>query len=167
MIVAEKINLIEIEWEGPFTLKEIESKKGCNDFGLYQIYGTHHIHGADMLLYIGQANKQKFNKRLSQHEHWIIEESNELKFYIGRLGGIKDIKMEEWNQAVDIAEKLLIYTCSPIYNSSSMNWYGVIEPHTIVVNLGKYMRLPQVASTLWAESDYWKRYENNWKPFEE
>jgi len=163
----ETINLIEIEWEGPYTLDKIKSKNGSNDFGLYQIYGTHNIHGADVLLYIGQANKQKFSARLSQHEHWINEESSDLKFYVGRLGGVANIEVEKWNLAVDIAEKILIYTCSPIYNSSSMNWYGNIEPHTIVVNLGKYMRLPQVASTLWAESDYWKRKETGWKTFEE
>jgi len=37
------INQITIQWEGPFTAKEIREKNDDTDFGIYQVYGNHRI----------------------------------------------------------------------------------------------------------------------------
>ena len=42
-----------------------------NDYGLYQIYGTHPIFGENALLRIGQANAGTFFGRLRWYQaHW-------------------------------------------------------------------------------------------------
>ena len=44
---------VTIEWEGPFSLDYvIEELNGKDNYGLYQIYGTHIVYGAGSLLYL-------------------------------------------------------------------------------------------------------------------
>ena len=151
----ENYNLIEIGWEGPFDLEEVKSFNKREDYGVYQIYGTHNIFGTDSLLYIGKANQQNFATRLLQHEWWLNTEYSEIKLFIGRIGGTKDIDFNDWELRIDLAEKLLIFYCSPPYNTQNINGYGEIEHHTIVLNLGKKNKIPLEVSTLWEESPYW------------
>jgi hypothetical protein len=48
--------IIHIEWEGPFSLKQISDLKGNADKGLYQIYACHPVYGPAQLVYIGQTS---------------------------------------------------------------------------------------------------------------
>ena len=93
-----KIENIRIEWDGPYSLSDIgyneETEKyipsnmlndKCEDFGIYQVYGFHPIYGNDVLLYIGQATKQTFAKRLSQEAWEYNTDYKNIKFYAGRL----------------------------------------------------------------------------------
>ena len=66
------VKLIEIEWEGPFTMEEISNKNKSDDFGIYMAYGQHRIYGENVLLYVGKAEQQKFSVRILQHlnEDW-------------------------------------------------------------------------------------------------
>ena len=86
---------ITINWEGPFTVDEVinnmkdsgKAPEYGNDFGLYQIYGTHILCGKDTLLYIGKSTGQCFSTRLKQHNRdWIINERDkkDIKVFIGR-----------------------------------------------------------------------------------
>jgi hypothetical protein len=68
------LNKIEILWDGPFTLEQIKGFNKSDDYGLYQIYGTHSIYGIDTLLYIGKAQEQKFCVRIPQHQNWLAKE---------------------------------------------------------------------------------------------
>lgn len=160
------LDVIEIEWDGPYTLKQISKLNGPCDYGIYQIYGNHNIKGPETLLHIGQANKRKFNKRIEEHTGWIKDQYSHISIYVGRLGGVNDLEMKDWESFIDIAEKLLIYYCSPPYNSLNISYYGEIENHSIVVNLGKSNRVPQTVSTLWEESHYWDK-DKKWIPFVE
>jgi hypothetical protein len=157
------MTIIEIEWSGPYTYKEVLNFNKKADYGIYQIYGTHTIFGENSLLYIGKAQDQTFGTRISQHEVWFNEELSELKFFIGRLGGIKPTTEKEWAQGINDAEKLLIFFSSPPYNSQNLNDYGDVSG-TIVLNFGKRNRLPMEVSTLYYESDFGKE---KWKIFEE
>lgn len=153
---------IEILWEGPFSSEEIKNLCNSEDYGLYQIYGTHNIFGSDSLLYIGLANNQTFATRLSQHEYWLEWENSEMKIYIGKLGGIKQISEDEWSELIIKAEKLLIYFAKPTHNSSNLNNYGANINNTIVINYGRKNRLPMEVSTFYYDSQFWS---DDWKPY--
>lgn len=155
-----KLIIIEINWQGPFNNDSISNyNRAIEDYGIYQIYGTHNIIGANTLLYIGKAQEQTFAQRISQHQDWIKKEYSDINFYIGRLGGTYQVSNKEWSENIDKAEKLLIYFSSPPYNSQYINDYGQIE-NTIVLNFGKKNRLPIEVSTFWDQSDYYN--DNNW-----
>jgi len=51
-----ELNIINIKWQGPKGLRNIKNfNNQTNNFGVYQVYGPHPIHGKDCLLYIGKA----------------------------------------------------------------------------------------------------------------
>ena len=159
MVKKVELELITLEWEGPLTLDEVKFKNGTTDYGVYQIYGTHNILGPNSLLYIGQANKQTFGTRISQHNNWLTWEPSELKIYVGRCGGVNpEVSLELWEQQIDKAEKMLIYYCTPPYNSSSIIGYGDIK-YTMLLNYGKKNMLPLEVSTIYEESEYVNHYK--------
>src|SRR5690554_2367433 len=114
---------IEVWWQGPYKWEDIKSMQKSKDYGVYQIYGTHNVNGPNALLYIGQAVKRKFGTRILEH-NWTEWEYSNVEIYVGRLGGIKDISIEEWERQIAITERLLIYYCKPPYNTVSINNYG-------------------------------------------
>jgi len=141
-MIEKNIKIIEICWEGPFNTKKVESLDNSGDYGLYQIYGTHTIFGQNSLLYIGKAEQQKFKHRFIQHKEWMHREISDLEIYIGRIGGVNPPLSDKiWTESIDCAEKLLIYFCSPPYNSSNINNSGDYKDK-VVLNFGKKNRLP-------------------------
>lgn len=147
------LSKIEIWWTGPYKWDDIKILKESKDYGVYQIYGTHNVNGPNALLYIGQAIKQKFSQRISQHD-WTEWEYSNVDIYIGRLGGTSQIDIDEWDKLIDVAERLLIYYCKPPYNTININNYGDIE-NTIVINLAQKNRLPMEVSTFYSDSEFW------------
>ena len=129
-----KIENIRIEWDGPYSLIDIgyneETGKytlddilndECKDFGIYQVYGFHPIYGNDVLLYIGQAARQTFAKRLSQEAWEYNADYKNIKFYVGRLFAKNQPPSEKiWDKMIDIAEKMLIFAHEPARNSSNI-----------------------------------------------
>ena len=95
---------VRVEWEGPFCLDYvIEELNRKDDYGLYQIYGTHIVYGASSLLYIGKAEGLTFSQRFSQHRsEWL----------------------SDWREVLRDAEALTIYWHSPAYNSSNIETYN-------------------------------------------
>jgi len=154
---------IEIFWQGPISLDDAIQFKLESDYGIYQIYGTHNILGANTLLYIGKAQGIKYGERLLQHKAWMEYGFSDFQIYLGRLGGTKKISNEEWDEQIITAEKLLIYYCSPPYNSSNINDYGNISD-TIVLNFGKKCQIPVEVSTLYWDSEFWNK--ENWRKSE-
>lgn len=63
------LKLIQIDWQGPFTLNDLVLlTDDSHDYGIYQIYGKHLVYGKDVLLYIGKADQQTIGKRVSQEK---------------------------------------------------------------------------------------------------
>jgi hypothetical protein len=152
----QKLKIIEIEWDGPIEYSQTKGLKESTDFGLYQIYGTHPIFGADSLLYIGKASEQYISTRLGQHENWLFREPSKIELYIGRLGSTMQPDNEQsWTKEIDLAERLLIYNCAPPYNTQFLTDYGQIEGVVIVTNYGKRHRLPFEVSSLSRDGKYW------------
>jgi hypothetical protein len=160
------MTLIEIDWTGPISLTEVMAlSKSKNDIGLYMIYGNHIITRPDSLLYIGKT-AESFSSRFEEHnDDWLSYESSEVKIYLGKLGGLNNIDYQTWAKQIDNAERLLIYYCSPPYNSQGINEKAVNNiKDTIVLNLGKRYRLPFEVSSFYENSEYWEN--ENWKKYE-
>lgn len=153
MLQSNEIDVIHIVWEGPFSIKAALSRKLENDYGLYQIYGTHSIFGQDALLYIGQANGRTFFGHLPWYEgHWEQREPDHYEVYLGRLGGWEPIDERRWGELIDNAEAITVYNVSPPYNRSRIISMTVKEP-TIILNYERRHRLPKCISNLDALQD--------------
>ena len=159
---------IDIDWHGPLTHKDgnIELKKlmkeagpqtnpdDDNFYGIYQIYGTHPIFGPNSLLYIGKADFQETGTRLNQHCEWLEKEPDAVNIYCGFIMGDKTFSIDEaeecWSPLIDIAEKMLIYVCSPPYNSQHVYKapQECKEDNILLFNWGKSARLPYVVSSV-------------------
>ena len=144
--------IVNIWWEGPFTLSEIENKQvGDNqneDYGIYQIYGAHPVYGSNILLYIGKAVQQTLSTRLNQETHWWSnQDAQNIQIYFGRLIG-ETPSENVWTNMIDKAEKLLIFAHRPAHNSSNINSIKNEEvKNTHVLNWGEFKDLqPEVSS---------------------
>ena len=117
--------IYDVYWEGPFEWEKGERE--CKDnHVLYQIYGSHHLYGRDVLLYIGSTLRTPF-ERLREHEEWIEDEYDKMTV---RFGSISDFTGPTWEEqekrkpypktkeyVVEAVEALLIYSNQPAYNS--------------------------------------------------
>jgi len=130
-------------------LSEIKDKKV--NFGVYQIYGSHSIYGADKLLYIGKTVKQTFGIRIAQEGWERNSDEKSIKIYVGHLAGTITPSNEQWSKEIDLAERLLIYSHSPARNSQSIPKIpdkDLLNIH--VLNWGNYRDLlPEVSGARW------------------
>ncbi|MGE8207472.1 hypothetical protein ACQKP0_23585 [Heyndrickxia sp. NPDC080065] len=146
------LKLIQIDWQGPFTLNELNLlKDDSQDYGIYQIYGKHTVYGKDVLLYIGKADQQTIGKRVSQENWWNTNDSKQLKIYAGRLAGKSTPKEEFWSKEIDLAERLLISVHKPAYNSKSLSLLRDVELQDIhILNWGDHRDLlPEISGLRW------------------
>jgi hypothetical protein len=153
MRVVNNVTVLDLVWSGPHQLADLVAFKGAQDYGVYQIYGTHGVNGPDNLLYIGMAPDRPFCVRAPEKE-WIAWEAGRLNFYLGRLAaldGAPDPSDDEWRRLIRIAEAMLIYYCSPPYNSSgiydSPNMRNLL-PNSLVINHKRRHRLPLIVSNI-------------------
>jgi hypothetical protein len=159
------INAIHIKWYGPMTLKEVEQNKYRSDYGVYQIYGVHPVYGRNVLLYIGKSDEQLFSKRFKQHRNlWLNDslEDGNYTIYVGRLMGEFTPNNEEWSRNIDIAERLLIYSHSPAYNSDHINSVGEDRvKNFIIFNWGKRGSLLPEVSGMRMTDKYWEELDKD------
>jgi hypothetical protein len=157
---------IDIYWEGPMNFDEVTSKNRGTDFGIYQVYGYHPIHGDNTLLYIGQANQQTFAERIPQHEDWFDWEGPEIKIYLGRIVGNeqKTATFDEWARQIDIAEAALIQRCQPVWNLRGFNNSIHLAEDYVIFNEGKNYKIPaEIHRTKRKNSAF---ANGSWKPFD-
>lgn len=152
---------IRIKWKGPYSLKDIRNVNDESiDYGIYQIYGTHPIYGSNVLLYIGQANDQTFAKRISQETWEYNEDYKNVQIYAGYIYNLDNAESDNndgvWGKAIKDAEKMLIYSHSPAFNSSNIltisrnkNELKAMEDIRIF-NYGSHRSLmPEVSGEMW------------------
>jgi hypothetical protein len=160
------VTVLDFQWEGPLTVEKAQTASEASDYGLYQIYGTHAVFGSDALLYIGLSDR-KLGIRLAEHyKNWIKWENCVTAIYFGRMGGITQLEESQhiaWGENIRRAESLLIYYCSPPYNSDGIRNLPKF-PATAVLNFRKRHRLPMIVSNLYEHSpvddDRFKLYSN-------
>lgn len=112
------MNIINILWDGPFTLEDLKTLNKPDDYGVYQVYGPNPTHGRVDLLYIGLASQQLFAVRIPIHTDWIkwTRDSSQASIYVGRLSGIETPENAVWERQIVLAERLLIFAHYPPYN---------------------------------------------------
>jgi hypothetical protein len=140
---------INVFWDGPFTIEECKSFHSNEDYGLYQYYGEHLAYGQDSLLYLGKAAKQTFGKRLPEHnwEHWC---SSPHSIYLGRIFSDASMEPREIEAAIDIAERILLLSHNPSFNSSNLNRIGNYDGDVRILNWGlRRQMLPEVSISRW------------------
>jgi hypothetical protein len=117
--IPSRIEYVHLQWDGPITWKEKAKLKSAKDYGIYQIYGYHPVHGADCLLYIGKACDQLFAQRLKQEVDWIYDtDFGRLSIYVGRCSGWEGTPSNrEWARQIELSEKLLILAHRPGWNA--------------------------------------------------
>jgi hypothetical protein len=117
--------VLHLAWEGPFSVSELsELNDPDKDIGIYQIYAHHPVYGYS-LVYIGKAtgrreekNDRTFCARIKE-EKWNTGSENDpqqVAIYVGRLTG-QTPQLAVWRKQIDLAEKLLIHSHAPAYNS--------------------------------------------------
>lgn len=156
------VTLIQIEWEGSYKLLELPKLMNEEiDYGIYQVYGRHPVYGNDVLLYIGKADYQTLGKRISQEDWLYTNDSNNHKIYVGRLHGSQPPTEDLWSTYIDLAERLLIFTHKPAYNSKSIASFPDKELQDIhVLNWGHYRALlPEVSGLRWTSKLDMEEYE--------
>lgn len=140
---------IHVVWSGPYSHSEALQLNSPSDFGLYQYYGDHHVYGSGALLYIGKAQDQTFGRRLSQH-NWEVWASGNIALYIGKIHSENSLELDEWRRQIDLAERILLQSHSPSFNSSNLNTIGHKAEDTRVMNWGARMKLlPESSISRW------------------
>ena len=152
-----EIEIINIKWEGPLTLKKAYEKNGETDFGVYQCYyGDHPVNGLDVLLWIGTApaspsGQMPFGQTLKSHES---EKWNQnIQVYLGRLytkKGSTPLTHREWGEMMERVEMLLAHACSPAFNFEWIKVYPSAvadkDKKLLILNWGKHRSLPAAVS---------------------
>ena len=156
--MMEKI--IHIEWDGPYSLDQLETLKDVHkDHGLYQVYGHHPIYGSNVLLYIGQTCGRTFGERIAEHNFGggSQEDRAHIEVYVGRLkGATATPSSDDWRNEINWAEKLLLYVHGPAYNPQHMMELNEADPRVSdarVFNWGSIRALrPEVSGRRWTKA---------------
>jgi hypothetical protein len=154
MRIVNSVTVLDLVWTGPHLLADLVAFKGAQDYGVYQIYGTHGINGPDNLLYVGMAQDRSFSVRAPEGKEWIPWEAERVSFYLGRLAaldGAPDPSDDEWGRLIRVAEATLIYYCAPPYNSSGVKDSPVMRnllPNSLVINHKCRHHLPLIVSNI-------------------
>jgi hypothetical protein len=127
------------------------------DYGIYQIYGDHPVYGENILLYIGKANQQNYSTRLSEHSDLFASHLYNLRrVHLSYFCEIDDIKKENWGEAIDMAEKILINAHMPVYNAQNIKGLLPVDtPDILICNWGERGRLLPEVSSLRHSGYYW------------
>jgi hypothetical protein len=127
--------LYEVFWVGPYDCDEDNACGKEKGNVLYQLYGSHHLYGRDVSLYIGRTERTPF-KRILEHEEWIQDEYDKMAVRYGSIrefGGWKNWENREKpyppveDSVVKKVEALLIYANQPAYNSRNKSDAEIAE----------------------------------------
>ena len=136
-MAKNKETIYGVCWEEPDNLNEktiAKFEKERKEYVLYQLYGSHHMYGRDVLLYIGRT--ENIRLRLKQHERcWTRYEYDTVRFrvaYVKKFNTWEELDKEKYlinSEVVKKIEALLIRAHQPAYNnmnkSSASNSKGV------------------------------------------
>lgn len=113
---------VVVHWEGPFEWDQYK-KHQKRGHVLYAIYGSHHLYGRDVLLYLGRSTD--VGTRIEDHAWWVEDEYDAVRVRFASVDDFKGwtewLKVERYPPApptlVNDVEALLIYAHQPAYNT--------------------------------------------------
>jgi len=114
----EKHYLVQVFWEGPFSVEQAIERPEAAGQGVYQLYGQHIVFGLNSLLYIGMTDGQTFARRLRQHRDRWLQYETDVSVRLGLLRDHGSLKL------LRNIEALTIWWHSPPYNSKCIWRYG-------------------------------------------
>ena len=140
---------IHLKWRGPYSLRAARGEPG-QTAGLYQYTGMNTVYGPAALLYIGKSNK--VSDRLAGHR---LDEWSSLPgdILIGEV--VETTNLENNERAIDLAERLLIFTHSPAWNAANIARlnFNEMPPDLHIFNWGvRGHLLPEVSVKRWGET---------------
>ncbi len=140
---------IHINWQGPYSLEKATQLTSDIDYGLYQYYGGHSVYGENTLLYLGSATKQTLGQRLLQH-NWHLWSTTPVEIYAGRLCVENKIDLAEARNKLLFAEKILLFSHSPAFNTVNLNSINHNHNDVRIMNWGHRNKLlPEVSISRW------------------
>lgn len=151
-MISLKQTIIHIDWDGAYSIEQlIDLTDERTEIGVYQVYGAHPVYGKDALLYIGKTGNQTFGKRIRQEMWDRTNNYGDIKFYVGRLSGSNTPSKDMWLKEIDLAERLLIYSHKPAFNSMNLQTIPHNDLSNIhILNWGLYNQLlPEVSGLRW------------------
>lgn len=121
-----------IEWEGPYTCENLgDLRNTTQDFGIYQIVGSHAQYGSAILLYVGKATQHVFGEQIIL-DGWRVKERREgsnLQIYVGRLPGLcRSAQPEAWAAQVALIEAEMIHVHAPMFNQVDVERIQAFKP---------------------------------------
>jgi hypothetical protein len=146
--------IVVVHWEGPFEWEQSQ-KRQKHSHVLYAFYGSHHLYGRDVLLYIGRSDDTE--NRIKQHAWWIEWEYDTIKVRLASVfsfpGWAEFEKLKRYPKAktslVADVEALLIFAHTPAYNT--MGKGDLANAGLRILNTGKLGHLlPEVSSLYYA-----------------
>lgn len=144
---------INIEWEGPFQIKDIKKFNTDADHGFYQVYGSHPVYGSNILLYIGRASIQTFGTSIFQEGWGYHNNEYGLQVHLGRLLADEPMNKRQWLKRIEEVFRLLVYAHSPAFNATHIN--NVHEDEALqnyhLLNWKSHRDLlPEISGSRWA-----------------
>ncbi len=163
--MIKNIEVIHIGWEQyEYTEDEISNLNEEYHYGVYQIYGYHPVYGDNTLLYIGKANHQKFSDRLKDRTEFYETVLRPKTLCIGMIYKTDDCNNNNWEEIIDVSEKILIKAHAPAYNSQGIKgliWKDddpINQKNYIIKNWGDYGKLLPEVSSLNVTYSYWNDF---------
>ena len=140
---------IHLNWHGPYSLEDARDGDPGQTVGLYQYMGMNTVYGPMALLYLGKSNIHIGNRLADHNLHeW---SSLPVEILIGEM--VAKTNLESNREAIDLAERLLIYTHSPAWNSANVanpNFENM-PPDLHIFNWGiRGHLLPEVSVRRWS-----------------
>lgn len=140
---------IHVIWEGPYSHKESLELNSEADYGLYQFYGDHLVYGQDVLLYLGKAETQTLGRRIAQ-QNWQVWTSSPVQIYVGKIASSSPLENEAWEKQICLAERIILQSHAPSFNSSNLNSTGHSGGDVRVLNWGmRRQLLPEISISRW------------------
>lgn len=159
--------ICDVRWEGP-TEWDRRGKLLAKHHVLYALFGTHHLYGQSVLLYIGMT-RVGLGSRLASHALWVKEEYDIVTIRAASIGTFSTIDdwWSSWESNPDRpykkkaapalvtdVESLLIYAHTPAYNSQGKSFLGLTgDRHVRIFNTGKPGNLLPELSAAYFEAD--------------
>ena len=156
-------HIIDVYWEGPYNLDNIDKFQEDNSHCLYQVYGHHPIYGNDVLLYLGKTEKQGITTRIKQHK-WINNQSDNCKIFVASCSVFEDwkkwkndqreryVKYDSNRVSIENIESLLIYAHQPSYNGSKLKSVNFGHHPFRIFNSGKRKSLfPEISTQFYTD----------------
>jgi len=145
---------VVVHWEGPFEWDEC-SKHWGKGHVLYALYGSHHLYGRDVLLYLGRDDVAH---PIECHGRWIENEYDAMKVRFASIGKFEGWaerdRIERYDPPADRSlvanvEALLIRAHQPAYNM--MNKGALPNAGLRILNTGRMGHLlPEISSLYYA-----------------